>query len=124
MPKTIKLVKPTEFTIRMRSWLRGEDSQSYLHRSDDHKQCCLGFYARACGVPLKNIVDVSLPNELYSEESPLAIPSLVNKKDGEDLKIVEHFTDVNDDTESTDETKIKKITSLFKRIGVKVNFVK
>jgi hypothetical protein len=40
-----------EFTVIRSQWLRGKGgSKSYLRRAGDGKQCCLGFYLKACGL--------------------------------------------------------------------------
>jgi hypothetical protein len=45
-------MSPTEFVIRRSVWLRGEGPMnSMLLRPSDGKQCCVGIYLSACGVP-------------------------------------------------------------------------
>ncbi len=60
----VKLV--SEFVIDRNKWLRGEGGdRSRLLRKSDEKQCCVGMYFAACGVPFENIEEVSVGSELW-----------------------------------------------------------
>lgn len=46
----MEIRKPKEFTIDRRKWLRGKGKEfSKLLRSNG-EMCCVGFYAKACGL--------------------------------------------------------------------------
>lgn len=61
-------VKPKRgFTIDRRIWYRGEDGGSYLYRSEDRKQCCVGIYLRACGVAVKDVRDQTTAARMVEE---------------------------------------------------------
>lgn len=122
----IKLVKPTEFTISLRRWLRGEGgSGSRLRRAIDSKKCCVGFYALACGVNAKKLTGLCEARELLGETG-LELPGMLKNVYGQmdDTHIAGELYSVNDNRDSTDEEKITAITKLFRRIGVAVKFVK
>src|SRR4051812_21086419 len=57
--------KVISFDIDRRFWVRGEDDEgsSLLNRSG--KMCCLGHYARACGVSKVDIYQEAFPLGVY-----------------------------------------------------------
>lgn len=51
-----------KFVISLKMWHRGRGSTgSALRRLADRKQCCLGFYLRACGLKVKDIEARTMP---------------------------------------------------------------
>ena len=56
-PKVLGDVK--SFTVNRRSWLRGTGEGMLL--DDQNKKCCLGFYARECGLSAKDIRGLEAP---------------------------------------------------------------
>lgn len=47
--------------ISRKIWLRGEGTTSVLYRPKDGKQCCLGIYLKACGIPLERMSEIKSP---------------------------------------------------------------
>ena len=109
---------PKSFTVSRRRWLRGDLHDSSLHRKSDHKQCCLGFLAREAGCSLNAIKGLGTPSELKD----IRLKKLVDVN-GYDTPTCDKLIEVNDDPSFSDKIREKKLKSLFKRIGVKVNFV-
>lgn len=141
--KKIK-VKPTvckpvtSFKINRSKWLCGElywreerankvDSESVLLDTSG-RMCCLGFYAKACGVPsdkLLNLPDYSYMNNVS------ALPSTLIDRCNTDPR---HDSNTNTDTaESLLHTndavgyaagaREKEIAKLFKKAGISVSFI-
>lgn len=105
----------TRLVIVRRRWLRGEGAaDSYLRRASDGRQCCLGFYARVCGIKAKTIVGEWLPGDVreeWPEDAQWLFDGVRHSADATSL------ADINDN--SPDE---KKIARLFAKHGVKVVF--
>jgi hypothetical protein len=135
------------FTIDRSKWACGENANrlTEMGRRDegnetalltDHgRMCCLGFYAKACGVPNKSLKGIGEPCDLtprqgmklsekilrieennyrYSKDDPTH--HLVNKSVTSDL------IQVNDDMDVRLDKREKKIASLFKKVGINVKF--
>lgn len=61
-PAVTPMTEVTAFVIKRSEWLRGEGAiNSYLLREEDGKRCCVGIYARACGVPDDHLAGQSWP---------------------------------------------------------------
>lgn len=137
--RVVKDIK--KFTVKRENWLRGEKNDSRLLRYDDNKMCCLGFYARACGIPKKYILDESTPNESYgnllnmntrwdsfliSKSDVCTDPFLISVDDAytDDSKSANELMKINDDDTISDKTRENRLKKLFLKNGIKVNFVK
>jgi hypothetical protein len=56
-----------KFTVKRKTWLRGEGStKSALLREKDQKMCCLGFYSLATGYKPEEIAGVADPESLFN----------------------------------------------------------
>ena len=80
MTKKINRKPIKEFTVNRKTWIRGDNLNSYLLRSDDNKMCCLGFFCLASGLTEDQIRNITEPNALFQHE--------LNK-------LPEHFSDIN-----------------------------
>src|SRR5690348_15267405 len=57
-----------DLTIDRNIWLRGEEqSQSFLLRTLDDRQCCVGIYLEACGVPRHSLADRASAESINSQ---------------------------------------------------------
>jgi hypothetical protein len=131
-----------ELTINRKKWYRGWGSEnSCLLNPQSGKMCCLGFYALQSGLSKKDIKNMPTPgavrkllrgDEVYLNDgntiSQPAKPIQWNTKlmqRNRDLhtRTGDNLIDVNDNDSISDEEREKKITSLFKRIGVAVKFI-
>lgn len=107
MAKTVRIVRSR--------WLRGRAPQiSGLHIAN-HKQCCLGFVARAYGCSIDEIRGCGRLEELYDEAQEKLPAKLVNDEAS--------FIDVNDSEDITDRERESKLRSLAKRHGMRFVFV-
>jgi hypothetical protein len=121
------------------TWLRGEDPAvlktggSYLLRPKDGRMCCLGFLCRDLGWPLHELAHVTMPDLLIDADGaqdPAAVcllPKwLVEKGTGDgdpDLTpLVETMANTNDDPRLTETEREAKLTELFARQGIEVEF--
>jgi hypothetical protein len=131
-----------EFTVNRKKWFRGEGpDKSCLLNSNTGMKCCLGFYALQSGLAKKDIEDMPTPvhvkmlldgEEVYTRGiQTISRPAkpikwntkLIDRNRRFQSKTGSALMDVNDNTAISDEVREKKITSLFKRIGVTVKFV-
>ncbi len=109
--------RPLKVIISRRKWHRGSEFGSSLHASDTHKQCCLGFDARALGFTRCDISGKGTPGDLCK-----GVPGLSNK-DGDATAVCSKMVEVNDNDSTDDAFKEKRLTSLAKRIHRKFVFV-
>lgn len=111
--------KLKEFKIRRKGWLRGKDCEvrEVSLRTNTGSMCCLGFFARHCGVPAVGIEGAALPSDIPKE------------CEGQDLLPPEIFdlendiANVNDKEDLTPTEREKTLTKLFKKVGYKPIFV-
>jgi hypothetical protein len=119
-----KTKKMKTLVIKMNKWLRGCDT-SYLHRSSDGKQCCLGFLARSCGAEVGQIADECSPGDAPEIKWPKGLLeghkfSTAGYAQNSDL--CGNMMEVNDDQGASDADRIKKLRPLFAKIGYKLIF--
>ena len=103
--------KVTVLRINRKRWWRGQGSdESNLRGTTDGKQCCVGFYARACGATVEEI-RAKATLQCLSEE--------FGKHENENSSTFSDLYEVNDDQELTSRDRERKIRQLFKDLGVK-----
>lgn len=128
-----------EFTISRKRWLRpldGKDfEESLLYSGKSKKMCCLGFYARSCGLPVDDIKNISLPTSVFDEPRTFDESFIVsdNKKWNTFLKekIINYhstcneslFVHINDDESIKAKDRERLLKKEFAKFGVKVKFV-
>jgi hypothetical protein len=119
----VKVTPVTSFTIDRKTWLQGEGSdESYLFRSRDGKQCCLGFYMEACAVPRQKITSVMTPMG-FRPELRTQVPGWLFNEDHNNISdVCNSLMLVNDIEHENHSDKEERITSLFKKAGIEVTF--
>lgn len=109
--------KVTEFTVERDHWLRGTDNGWLLNYKGD--RCCVGFYAQACGLDDEAIMGCG-PLREAAHDSTDPVQKAIFKLD--DTKTMQTIYFTNDNSFLDDEERERKLTRLFKRLGIKVNF--
>jgi hypothetical protein len=114
------------FTIDRKRWYRGMNFGSALLKQNG-KMCCLGFYAKACGLPNKMLCDVETPADVmecavYLDHCNTEWATKLVKRES-DTDTTQRIVYVNDDTTLTDTIREKRLIALFKRINIAVKFV-
>lgn len=112
-----------KLVIDRKIWLRGEGkAPSRLVRQSDGKQCCLGIYLLACGMPHASLLNAAVPIDvtreipeeahwLFSDDaSSLMIYNDALIREGEEVAVVEAIRE-------------KHITELFAKHRIDVTFV-
>lgn len=100
-------------------WLRGEGTDtSCLLRSFDQKQCCIGFLCEALGVPREELVKY-LASQSLARKFP-SLPNWLTNIGSSDLFAAYN---ANDDVLLSDEDRENRITKIFARHGIEVDFV-
>jgi len=128
-----KTVKRFKFEIRKSKWLRGEGN-SCLLREEDGKMCCVGILGKALGVPKKFLLEIPTADDISPSRSDGSYkphskwPSWLYKHNETDgvasaTQDAGFLYNVNDDLDTTDEYKQKRITTIFKRHGIDVKFI-
>lgn len=102
--------------IDRKIWLRGEGpTHSSLLRSRDKRQCCIGIYLSACGVPPCQLLD-------RGEPYPGSLPDEADWLGMRDENALPLFR-LNDDEKFDDVYREEKIRDEFIKHGVEVTFV-
>ena len=128
MPKLIKrkiVHDVKEFTINRAKWGRGDSNEGYLLNDVSGKMCCLGFYAKACGLKNKDIIGVTDPAsyQSYFFEKNSGTWKTKLLKSSRNTSTCNDLIIINDSMYITDEAREEKIIKKFARIGIKVKFV-
>ena len=115
-----KLRKPKEFTINRSEWMNAYTNEktgtdSKLLDKDSGRMCCLGFYAKACGVPESKIINQQSPRDIKQS----ALPWLM--RGGLETQLCDGLMETNDGLEDHKKRE-KEIKEQFELIGVKVKF--
>ena len=110
-----------KLAIDRKVWLRGEGSDSSaLYRSSDKKQCCVGIYLNALGVPkrvMDNIGAADCIDKIPKSASWLLSETYANSAQAENLYIQ------NDNPNLNPKTRERLIKDTFAANGVDVEFV-
>lgn len=112
-----------ELIINLKKWYRGKGSDNSRLRLSDGRQCCLGFYLRACGVRAQNIESHATPGAVSHQVPDEARWLLGNqfKEHSNDCQALMNFNDREDVSESV---RRQQIVDIFRRHDVVVKFKK
>lgn len=118
-------MKIKEFTIDRAKWYRGKGPITSRLLTDDGKMCCLGFFAKACGIADVDIINRSTPSVVKLQTSEDWKKVLL---DGNGMSDGMSFTAhnlmmTNDYMRSSDQDREKKIITEFAYHGITVKFV-
>jgi hypothetical protein len=110
-----------ELVIDRRKWDRGNpDKYGGALLKEGGQMCCLGFYARACGLRKKDIFRIGMPINVR-QEAPIrnkAAWNVLLHQEG----IANRLSRTNDNKQTSDQEKEIGIKKDFKKLGVKVTF--
>lgn len=113
-----------KLVIDRKKWGRGELFGMLLN--DAGKMCCLGFLGLACGLPENVIRDVAMPANVFGKSAKRnndKWAKMINRGGGDDsTRLAKSLAVINDNTNTSDKQKERKITQKFKTIGVDVKF--
>lgn len=118
-----------KFVIERERWFRGRDNARLLvnvatDSPDFGKMCCLGFFGIACGIDPEQLLGMGSPED--RKEEPWSSWVLrENDETGyvEDSRSINSLIAVNDDRKISDAARESRITELFAKHGVEVEFV-
>lgn len=113
--KTLK--KPKQVTVKLKTWLRGRANSSL--RTKSRTMCCLGFWARAAGVPAKALTGCRTPVALVPS---FLLKGLVTGEQARTM-VCDRMMRCNDDPDITDETRMRTLKELADELGVEMLFV-
>lgn len=118
--------------INRRRWLNGGNKNlvySKLLSPHNDRQCCLGFLAREVGYSKEEINDLGCPSDAARETGDNKFPKGFLRwrrntlsEPWIDTKVCRKMMDVNDDKEITNKLREEKLTKLFAKVGIKVEF--
>ena len=134
MSKTKKPLPWQTLTINRKRWLRGvKNGGSYLRHPNNQKQCCLGFYARECGLKAADINGISTPDGLRPKHfkavsrlfEPYSLGGDYEASTVEENPITCKLMETNDDSDQdyTEHDREAEIKKLFAKLRVRVRFV-
>jgi hypothetical protein len=125
-----KAGKVTAFNINRKVWGRGQRGGFLLNVKElaDSVQinmCCLGIYARACGVGVKRLKNLAMPSSISGKvPKSLGVFLEPNKHIGiEDTNLASDLASYNDSSDLSDEVREQRIIEGFAEVGIKVRFV-
>jgi hypothetical protein len=102
-------------------WLRGEGGQvSKLYRPLDCKQCCVGIYLTACGIPLDSLAGLGTADEVSATVFPEEAEWLISTPKN---RAAHGLYSTNDDTTISDESRMHCLTEVFAEHEVEVSFI-
>lgn len=124
-----------KLTIDRARWIRGgngdgPEERSCLYRPHDGHMCCLGFFARACGIDKDQIEDEAEPEDVPRAGWPEWVLRAPDDFAGDygsadaiknSADIVE-IIKVNDDDRLGAAAREAKLAALFARHGIEVEF--
>lgn len=121
-----------KFTIDRKKWYRGSNYYSALLigsndgidriSEDVGKMCCLGFLSLACGLSRAQIRNVYRVDQLKVRELPHNLAFLVKSKN-ESSAIAKQIMSANDRSSGTNRAREQRLTNLFAKAGITVEFV-
>lgn len=116
-----------KFRVLRNLWLRGEGpADSFLKRKSDGKQCCLGFFAEACGVKTEALTGYQAPCGLWEADRNL-MPAWLFPEQSVRRSLGSNagakLMDLNDDQIISDTYREEQLTARFAEQGVEVEFV-
>lgn len=120
----------TAFNINRKTWGRGQRGGylfNFIKQNDEGDQidqvnmCCLGVYARACGISVKRLNKKSMYSNLNGR-LPVGI-KLFLVDSYEDTNLAGDLASFNDSRDSSDDYKEANIIKKFAELGIKVRFV-
>lgn len=118
-----------KFTVERSSWDRGNGNGMLV---GPRGNCCLGFLGLACGMSEEDLREIGVPEETVEhcreDEGSMRWPKELvywNDERGRyrDRSCVGDIVDANDDARMDDAEREARLTALFSRIGIDVEFV-
>jgi hypothetical protein len=123
---------PTEFTIKRSLWYRGLGAYHSALLNPDGKMCCIGFFAKACGLEDSDILHKKVlgPNSTDVDTECVEtgwreLEVALNNQEGLDIHHkfkLSNLYSTNDSSITSDATKEKIITDSFASQGITVKF--
>ena len=112
-----------KFTINRKTWLRGNPNTSVM-RNQHGSMCCLGHFARACGIPATTLVDKTTPGlmRIWGIKLPSQIEDALTERkvshySGEtyivNSDLASEFIEANDKKDTPQAKRERKIKELF-----------
>ncbi len=116
------MVKKKTFVVNRTKWLRSSNNESML-RDKVGRQCCLGFYLRACGMRAKDIdlkhTPMSISAKLPKQASWLIVVDVVDADDSLACGAIMAANDAFSKSDAEIEANLKKE---FDKQGIKIMF--
>lgn len=108
-----------QFTVVRKLWARGDLQTNILLRTESGKQCCLGFFARACGYKAREITGQANLFDLVERPDR---GTKIYQQFGIDEDTHEDIVFCNDDVFIEEPEREKRLKELFASQGIEVTF--
>lgn len=112
---------PQAFEIDRSKWLRNTTCLNSLMLDEHGNMCCLGFYAKACGIQDSELFEMDTPACVGA--IPLLSESINNGHEHRNTPLASSLMSINDSDSWTDFEREDAIASSFAAVGIKVTFV-
>ena len=120
--KVTVLKLPKKFTIFRKNWARGDRDKPNLLLDKEGNMCCLGFAAESAGCSRKDLLNTAGPTGLLHREN-IKITGLTYRGSNRSAtQICISLICTNDNSFLSDEERENRITKLFKKLDVDVEF--
>jgi hypothetical protein len=128
----VKYKDVKKFIVKRSKWFRGQGDEQSRLQTTDNKMCCLGFYAKECGLKKKHLLDISTPSEILYDIRTLWKSFLFDRKDIEfandetwitDSNVANDLMEINDNKFITEKERERRLKDLFKAQGIKLKFI-
>lgn len=121
------MANKTNYTIDRRTWLRGDDEDSYLLRPTDRMMCCLGQMLQEAGVDRRRLKGQSQPDDVAKcQFNSLLRRLLVEPSRVRGFKSTDFAFEamrINDDPHINNEQRERQLTDLFAAKGIELHFI-
>ena len=118
-----------KLTIDRDVWLRGEGpDESYMHREEDGKMCCLGIYLEACGIPKEAMTQLKTPAEPLRKHNPdpgkdVSWAIMMNNGRLTNSPITNQLMRINDSIGIDEANREDSVREILGERGIEVEFV-
>lgn len=120
-----------KFVVKRSKWYRGKGDEGSRLQTSSNKMCCLGFYAKECGLKKKDILDISSPGEVSFDIKSQWDTFLVQNRTSDfseetfymDSSIANDMMEINDSENISEKEREKSLKELFNTQGIKLKFI-
>jgi hypothetical protein len=112
-----------EFTIDRKKWYRGKGPRQSKLLNSRGQMCCLGFYAKACGIPRDNMYGEATPSDVDPDRMRVWDSFLIKNTPVENSAKCYELMKINDNRYISEAQREFQIRNIFEEQNIEVKFV-